>query len=95
MFGFSITKILFTLAAIVAIWYGFKWFNRMQDNRDAPRGRVRGSARPQKRSAPRQPRETAADSDGVEDMIACPTCGDFVTARGARSCGRGDCPYPG
>jgi len=30
---------------------------------------------------------------GAEDMIACRVCGAYVPARGARSCGRADCPY--
>ena len=30
----------------------------------------------------------------VEDMVACDVCGTFVSSRGARACGRGDCPYP-
>ncbi|MCP5372523.1 MAG: hypothetical protein H6907_12405 [Hyphomicrobiales bacterium] len=95
MFGLSLTKILFTIIAVAAIWYGFKWLNRVQDNRDArPRGRVNGGGRPKARGGPSRAAPEAADPD-VEDMVACPTCGDFVTARGARSCGRDNCPYPG
>ncbi|MCP5366594.1 MAG: hypothetical protein H6906_03665 [Hyphomicrobiales bacterium] len=93
MFGLSLTKILFTLLAVAAIWYAFKWLNRVQDNRDArPGGRVKGGARPR---PARGTSASANDDPDVEDMVACPVCGDFVTARGARACGRGDCPYPG
>ena len=28
MFGFSILKILFTLAVIIIVWQGFKWLNQ-------------------------------------------------------------------
>lgn len=31
---------------------------------------------------------------GAEDLAACPVCGAYVGAKSAKSCGRGDCPYP-
>jgi len=97
MFGFSLTKVLFTIAAIAAVWYGFKFMQRVQD-RDAesvqrrrPGPGVRsGSGGGTSRRAPVSP-----DDDDVELMIECKTCGSFVAASGARSCGREDCPYPG
>ncbi len=83
MFGFSITKLLFTIVAIVVIWQGFKWFGRMQENREL------GSQNKKKKT------ESAnAGHDGVEDMVKCATCDTFVS-RSTRSCGRADCPYPG
>jgi len=88
MFGFSLTKLLFTVAAILIVWYGFRWIGRVQArNRIEAERRMRtdsgaGAASTQRRKS-------------VEDMTACPTCGDYVTANGARNCGRSDCPYPG
>jgi len=92
MFGFSLTKLLFTVVAVLVVWYGFRWVGRVQArNRveaerrmrtDASSGARPGAAEPQRRK-------------GVENMAACPTCGDYVAANGARSCGRADCPYPG
>jgi hypothetical protein len=41
-------------------------------------------------------RRGGSGGDGVaeaEDMIECSVCGAYVAARGAVSCGRGDCPY--
>ena len=35
MLGFSIQKLLFTVAVCIAVWYGFKWVGRMQVKRDA------------------------------------------------------------
>ncbi len=35
MFGFSLTKLLFTVAVVVFIWYGFKWVGRLKARRDA------------------------------------------------------------
>ncbi len=90
MFGLSLTKILFTLAVIVIVWQGYRWLGRMQTRRNAiARETARGSGRG-------GPAATAAPSPAeVEDMVECTVCGAFVPARGAVSCGRGECPYPG
>ncbi|MEQ8666336.1 MAG: hypothetical protein RIC16_11495 [Rhodospirillales bacterium] len=90
MFGFSISKLLFTIVAIAAIWYGFKFIKRVQDREDDS---VSQRRRPGVGSANRTPADR--DDDDVETMIECRTCGSFVAASGARSCGREDCPYPG
>lgn len=91
MFGFSISKILFTVVVIAAIWYGFKFLQRVQDKdrESVARYRPDPGVKSGTRNAPK-----AADDD-VETMIECKTCGSFVAASGARSCGREDCPYPG
>jgi hypothetical protein len=80
MFGFSLTKLLFTAAVIAAIWYGYKWVGRIQSMR-AAEDKLDGN----------RPRPGPAV---VEDMICCPACDSFV-AKGAASCGREDCPYLG
>ena len=80
MFGFSLTKLLFTAAVIAAVWYGYKWVGRIQSQRTAE-DKLDGN-RPQPSPA------------AVEDMIRCPVCDSFVAAHAA-SCGRGDCPYSG
>ena len=85
MFGFSLTKLLFTVAVIVIIWYGFKWLGRVQDMREKEaKDRLKGGgqARP-------------ADAGDAETMIKCPTCGTYLSAASPRSCGKPDCPYPG
>ena len=92
MFGFSLTKILFTLAVVIIVWQGYKWLGRMQTRRDAiARENARGTGRGGRAAA-----AAAAPSPAeVEDMVECTVCGAFVPARGAVSCGRGECPYPG
>ena len=85
MFGFSIQKLLFTIAIIVIVWYGFKLVGRIDKKR---RAQLK-SARKRRGSPP-----PTSDS-GTEDMVQCVVCGTYIAARGARSCGRSDCRYPG
>ncbi len=90
MLGFSIQKLLFTVAVVVAIWYGFKWVGRMKEIR--------------KKQAKDRLRRDASGSGGggapgasgdAEEMVECAVCGAFVPALGAKDCGRRDCPYGG
>ncbi len=86
MFGFSLQKLLFTILIIAIVWYGFKMLARLQERRDS------------EKTLRRAPSNRGRDKDkpaDAEDMVACATCGAFVPARRARSCGRDDCPYPG
>ena len=80
MFGFSLPKLVFTVLLIAVVIYGFKAITRFQEQRER---QVQGGAK----------RRRAAGGE-IEDMVACDVCGTFVSSRGARACGRGDCPYP-
>jgi uncharacterized protein len=93
MFGFSIQKLLFTVVVVMAVWYGFKWLGQMKIKRDRERARLRRGAKGG--GAARTTKESEGDPDGAEDMVECSACGAFVAVRGARSCGRDECPYPG
>lgn len=88
MFGLpSLSKLLVLAAIIIAVWYGFKLLGRMdQQRKQQAKLREREDAGGGARRAPA--RETEA-----EEMVQCPACQAFVPARGARSCGRPDCPY--
>ncbi|MFQ5985476.1 MAG: hypothetical protein ACE5LL_08170 [Alphaproteobacteria bacterium] len=88
MFGFSLTKLLVTIAAIVLIWYGFKVIGRHDRARKARLKQERTAAR-------RGTGETGAPMRQADDMVKCPACGTYVSATGASACGREDCPYPG
>lgn len=91
MFGFSLTKLLFTAAVIYLIWQGFKWLGRVQAReKEIARERMREEARRMKAGGPAR-----GGGPGVEEMIECRTCGAYVALEGARNCGRADCPYPG
>ncbi len=100
MLGFSIQKLLFTVAIVVAVWYGFKWVGRMKQirdkeakdrlRRDAAGGNGGGGA------SGGAPIDSPSDVHGdAEEMVECAVCGAFVAVRGAKSCGRDDCPYQG
>ncbi len=84
MLGFSLAKFLFTVAVVAAVWYGSKWLLRY--------GELQAKGRAQaQRTRGRQAPEAEVEA---EDMAACPTCGNFVAAQRARSCGQDICPYP-
>ena len=89
MFGFSLTKLVFTVLVVMAVWYGFKWVSRLQQVREA---QARESLR---RGGPSAPRHANPPAGDAEDMVKCKVCDSYVTANGAVSCGRSDCPYPG
>ena len=91
MFGFSLTKLIFTALVIAAVWYGYKWLQRNQIRRqEETREKVREDIRAN-RTAKREQRP----ADDAEDMVQCATCEAFVPAKGMKNCGRAGCPYPG
>ncbi|WP_123689075.1 hypothetical protein [Allostella humosa] len=89
----SLSKLLALIGILIAVWTLFRWVQRVTDTRrqDGKADRV-GNARRSERNATarREP-----DPVPVEDLVACATCGAYVAARGARGCGRQNCPYPG
>ena len=87
MFGFGLQKLLLLAVIVGAVWYGFKFFGRL----DATKDRVAKAAR---KTADKVAGGAAEPSDAVsQDMERCETCGDFVAAGSAKSCGREACPY--
>lgn len=86
MFGFGFQKLLLLALLVGAVWYGFKFFGRLDESRK----RVERVARKVAGKAARRAEEPAA-----QDMERCATCGDYVAAGVASSCGREACPYPG
>lgn len=87
-----LTKLVFTILAVIVVWYGFKWVARMQEMRDhiAKGGLSAGGPGAEKAS-----KETNGPDKDIEDMVKCKVCDSFVAANNAVSCGREDCPYPG
>jgi hypothetical protein len=86
MFGLGFFKLLFLAAAVTGAWYLFKMLAgpKVPQSGAGPKVRERGA-----RNAAGNARLQA------EDMVACKVCGTYVAANGARSCGRGDCPWRG
>ena len=87
MFGFGLQKLLLLALIIGAVWYGFKYFSRL----DNLRGKVEKTARKAAEKVAGKP----AQPTTAQDMERCETCGDFVAQGSATACGREACPYPG
>lgn len=92
MFGFSLTKLLFTAIAIFVVWNGFKWYGRMQENRAVGGG---NSPRRAEQKTTAQAPANGGPSSEAEEMIKCPVCETYVSSANAVSCGKDGCPYPG
>ena len=100
MFGFSITKLLFTGLIVYVVWKAFNYVTSLSESREErPRMRPGGDAP----RGPSGPGPSTGSSTGpatgsgpgaVEDMVECPVCQAYVT-QNANSCGRPDCPYTG
>lgn len=80
MFGFSFAKILVLAVIVTAVWYGFRWLERRKAN-------------PPSVSAKAKSASGTGPEIGAQDTVKCPQCDAFVVAKGAKSCGRADCPY--
>lgn len=78
------TKIIFTILLVVVVWFVFRAYTRMADQREKRAQMDRSHAS----SAP------GGGPEGVEDMVQCSLCGSYVT-RGAKSCGKDGCPFRG
>ncbi|MCR4379210.1 MAG: hypothetical protein NUV50_14115 [Rhodospirillales bacterium] len=74
------TKIIFTILLVAVVWFVFRAYTRMADQREKRAKMERSRANPV--------------AEGVEDMVQCSLCGSYVT-RGAKSCGKDGCPFRG
>jgi hypothetical protein len=78
----SFPKLIVIALVIFAVWYAVRWLNRPP----APPRRAR--RQPASGAGPQAARRVEA-----EDLVACPTCGAYVS-ESARSCGKAACPRP-
>lgn len=96
---FSLSKLLFLALVIGAVWFGWRWYNRV-----GAIGRERMRERDQRRTghggghggghgAAGGNVNQRAPQSSAEDMEKCPECGAYVAPRSAVSCGRPGCPY--
>ncbi len=96
MLGFSFTKIIVLVAVVAAVWYGFKYIERLQridkgDRRPTERSigeRLRKAAR--SKSGPHQ---GSGDPDVIEDTEKCRKCGVYISVDANSNCGKPGCPY--
>ena len=89
----SISKLIVLIAIGVAVWYGFKYLTRLRDERGEGRTPVRGGQRPADPAARTGAgKRSANQGDDAEDLVKCPVCDAYVSARHASPCGRERCP---
>jgi hypothetical protein len=77
--GLSLSKVLFTILIIVAIWKGISLVNRLASERKAALKRRAGAARSAAGASHAQRR-------GTVDLRPCPRCGAYVDARAGCPC---------
>lgn len=77
MFGFGLTKILFTVAVIVGVWKLFRYLE----------------ARGQAQLRGEDDTLKTADPRAVEELVECTNCSTYVPTGGTDPCDRPDCPY--
>ena len=80
---FSVGKILVLILIIGAVWYGFKFIARRNQNVGSkhPQGHIGSGKR-------------EASDKATQEMESCAVCGTFVPNASAKACGRDACPYP-
>ncbi len=92
-FGFSLTKLIFTVLVVIVIWKGFKFFGRLQDVKIRTRKDENLKRRSAVQAGNKAGKGPDKNPDKTADMTECPVCATFVVASGAEACGREDCPY--
>jgi ribosomal protein L32 len=78
--GLSLSKILFTIMIVIAVWKGFTLINRLVNERQATVKR-RGAA-----AAKAGSRRAGAEQGAIE-LRECPRCGAYIDPREDCSCG--------
>ncbi|GAB4241492.1 MAG: hypothetical protein Tsb0032_44320 [Kiloniellaceae bacterium] len=87
MFGLpSIQKLIVLAAVVAAVWYGFKFLGRLQQQRkeEAKLREAQGGKPARKPEAAKD----AARKGEVEDLVKCPSCGAYIQAGTQCDCGR-------
>ncbi|SMF81978.1 uncharacterized protein SAMN02982917_5270 [Azospirillum oryzae] len=89
----SLSKIILLALVIGAVWYGWRWVNRVQEIGRARTAARRPDGRRDAAGASSRDSGTHTPAMEAEDMEKCPECGAYVAPRSAVSCGRPACPY--
>ena len=77
MLGLSLTKILFTILIVVAVWKGFTLISRLAREREVRA--VRGKSGERER----------ARGSGTIELIECARCGAYFDPQQGCRCGQG------
>jgi hypothetical protein len=77
--GLSLSKILFTIMIVIAVWKGFALINRLAGERQATVKRRRADT-------PRADTRRAAPEQGTIELRECPRCGAYIDPRERCSC---------
>ncbi len=86
MFGLpSIQKLIVLAAVVAAVWYGFKFLGRLQEQRkeEAKLRESQGGKPARKAEKPKG----GAKGGEVEDLVQCPSCGAYIQAGTKCDCG--------
>jgi hypothetical protein len=75
--GLSLTKILFTILIVVAVWKGFVLIGRLAREREVQAVRHKGGAR------------ARARRPGTIELIECARCGAYFDPQQGCRCGHG------
>ena len=93
MFGIpSLGKILVFAVIVAAVWYGFKYLNRVQRVEKGERKKGERTFGERFRKATRA-RSGEQDTGIIEDTEKCTVCGAYVSVEGTQGCGKPKCPY--
>lgn len=87
MFGFSLSKLLFTAVMIAVVWWIYRKTNMISGGEPRSKPRVN-------KMQDTADETSTQNAEKVEDLTACPSCGAYVAAGLNPGCGRApkDCP---
>lgn len=93
MFGLSLGKIVLTAVVVWLAWMVFKKIGataRGDRPRVTPAERARQAAEATTRARTGQTGQTGQEEPPAVDLVACPSCGNFIAAGSTCSCGYKD-----
>jgi hypothetical protein len=87
MFGFSLSKLLFTAVMIAVVWWICRKINMISGGEPRSKPRVN-------KTQDTADETSNQNAEKVEDLTACPSCGAYVATGLNPGCGRApkDCP---
>lgn len=81
MFGLSLTELIFTVVLIVAVWRGFKYYERTKASKPRPRA---GAARRERMAG-----DAESGPPATVELVRCPACGTYHARAERCSCKQG------